>query len=974
MPELFSALERVVAKYRSDVHQLASAAPPDSLTALEGHLQRPLPTGLRQFLARYNGAALFRGTLRVRATSEVAVARADVSEIVLFADQGDRRWAWAEDGRGGWAFGPWDGETLAPLHATFAGWLAGAIAVLDARVRSDDDARVLRHEADPDDPYQLLWAGESALRRGRPDEAKPWLERALARDPHLAAAWQLRGDTLAVRDRTAARRAWLEAFRRTRLPSPWPGAPGMDPDALRSLAAAFSDPEDWEHEVERFLAERVDDVRRAEELAPVVAAARELARSRARRGRRQAARDALSELLQRCRTFTFDGVPYEALLELAAHEVELGHHDEAEALLRRLRRHGPAELQGAGHLLLARVAIVRQEPWAEDILDDAVRAGLDEIGRAEATLLRIERATRQEPLPAEVDGWLDQASRTIPRLGRPRVTAHLALVHGEVLRARGDLAGARDVWRQGRARLGDSTDLPELRYRLELRLGDVALQGRRVEAAHAHYQVAARGFADHQLPVRQAWALLRLARLAREPKPLLKAAKAAFEEADLAAGLAAVDAYSGRQGASLVWHLERATAQARARYHAQRSRAPYDRSDADRPERRLGAHRLAIAACDRDVVDTIARELDGAVASMAAGRVHAIDPPVLRYIAAVDLLAGHRSYAAAAKLLQHLFSGRIEGPALSALQGAVSRSLNAALVDGLLRAVEAPGDHPPYAVASAAEVLGLRREEAAIAPLAAMASPGSAPRARKAAIVALGRIGSRSVVDVLLPGLDDPTLAEPAALSLLMLGDRRGIDFHGTALVQGRKDLSGSPGEIVGRYGGPTFLPLLRGAALDDDARALGALQGLGLMGDPRALATLVKALDSRDLRVLEVASGALQILTGREEDVNNPGFKNRWRSWVEAHGGDLREGLRYRAGVVFEPSQLIDSMDHPKAWVRRTAYDELVITMGARLPFDSDGPWRVQRAHIAGWRSWWASHRSQFPAGGWFLDGRSVH
>ena len=57
--------------------------------------------------------------------------------------------------------------------------------------------------------------------------------------------------------------------------------------------------------------------------------------------------------------------------------------------------------------------------------------------------------------------------------------------------------------------------------------------------------------------------------------------------------------------------------------------------------------------------------------------------------------------------------------------------------------------------------------------------------------------------------LDNPALEEVAALALLMMGDRRGIDFHARALTENRRGLTGSPGEIVGRYGGPSHLLLL---------------------------------------------------------------------------------------------------------------------------------------------------------------------
>ena len=85
-----------------------------------------------------------------------------------------------------------------------------------------------------------------------------------------------------------------------------------------------------------------------------------------KRGHRGDAREVLSQLLGRTRSFSWRSIPWRACLELAQLELELGNHDEAEALLRRLRREGPDEIQGRGLLLLAQIAITRQEPWAEE--------------------------------------------------------------------------------------------------------------------------------------------------------------------------------------------------------------------------------------------------------------------------------------------------------------------------------------------------------------------------------------------------------------------------------------------------------------------------------------------------------------------------------------------------------------------------------------------------------------------------------
>ncbi|MEZ4235345.1 MAG: HEAT repeat domain-containing protein [Myxococcota bacterium] len=752
---------------------------------------------------------------------------------------------------------------------------------------------------------------------------------------------------------------------------------------LVALAPTGGPDERWEQELVRFLTEQVQDVTDPDSLDLVSAAAVALGRSLVARGRRTQARGLLEDVLERAKGYGLRQVPWAVVLELARVEAGLGRHDAAEALLRKIRLLGPEALHGPAWLRTAEIATQRQEPWAEEALSDALAAGLDEPDKLAAAILRIERAVRQDRVDDAVRA-ADGLTRLSRRVGAPELDAAVALVLGDVARLRGDVDKAAAGYARARALSGVAEGGsvardPEVLCRALLRQAELAWAAGDREEAVRLAMAGADGFRRWELPVREAWALLRLARYLAESDPpraqqARGLARERFVEADLASGVAATDSVQGDLGSlssgALSWHLERAAAHARARHDAQRARPPWDRSDAERPERRLGAHRLAIAACGVGVVQALAREMEACARAASVGRGRPTDPPVLRYVAAVDLLSGHRSYEAARVLLDHLFTKGIDGVMLRALQGAIARSPNAALVDGLLRCVERPGDRPAAAVAAAAELLGLRREPVATEPLERLLGAASPPAARKAAVTALGRIGDRSVVDSVAGALDDPRMAEQAALALLMLGDRRGVDFHGRAMVDGRTDLSGSPGEIVGRYGGPDHLLLLVRAAEGDGERALGALQGLGLLGDPRGVSTLLGALHARDRRMVEVACGALTILSGRVDDPTEPGVRARWNEWWAESEAKLGAGVRHRHGRPFHCGLLIDAMEDADPYVRRTAYDELVITSGEAMPFDADGPWRVQQAHLAAWRRWWAGAAGSFPPGRWLLDG----
>lgn len=964
-------LDRVVRQYRREVNSLAPRASFEAIGALEEHIARQLPPGLRAFLLRHNGAQLLRGSLRLRNTAEIAVAHEDTPQVVLFADgPGDASWAFAPD-TGGAVFGRWKDGVMTPMHGSFSGWLAGTLAVIESKVRLDTERAEQRHIADPGDIHQLIGAGRRALAAGEPEQAEAILRRVTVNDPSRVRGWQYLGDALAITDRTAARQSWVQAFRRTHFPLPWPGSPCVDAEVVRSMQRAFTDPESWEGELRRFLDERVEDVRCEAAAQVVIAAAKALAESLVRRGRRRDARDALATLVSRCHGYQIQPRPLDAMLTLAGLEIDLGSHDEAEALLRRVRAARDAATIGPAHLMLARIAIMRQEPWAEDVLRDADKAGLDEPDRVRWALLCAERAIRNDQ-PDVAEAHLETAETLARRVAIPELNARVRLGQGDLARVRDDWDQAASLWTQALQGRHDA----ELENRLRLRLGDAAAAKRDLQQAESLYLAAAQGFRDNSLLVREAWALLRLARvrqvLGRPDKEVLTAALERFQEADLAAGVAAHDAVFGDAGAHLDWHLVRARDHARARYDSQRARPPWNRADADRPERRLGAHRLAIAACTDEIVTHLARKMDQASRAIETGRLGPKDESVLLWVGAADLLSGHRSWEAAEVLLRHLMERRVDGHAWLALQGAIARSPNAALVHKLLAHIEVPAGRSGPSLCAAAELLGLRRESHAVQPLIALAQRPNSPRVRKSAIAALGRIGDRAAIQVCSEALTEGSLAEEAALALLLLGDRRGLDFHGKALIERRTELTGLPGEIVGRYGGPEHLLLLIGAADAEGPVALGALQGLGLMGDPRAVPTLLEALSSRDRKVVDVANGALELITGHSEE-DTPGFRSRWHAWWETHADSFPEGVRHREGRVFGIDFLLERMAFDDPWVRRTAYDELCILTGVRLPFDADGPWRLQAGHLRAWHRWWIQHKPEFRTGGWYLDGSAL-
>ncbi len=976
----FHPLIRLVDRYRREVHSLQPGASDDAIRAAERHLGHRLPLTLGGFLRRWNGGVLFRGALLLRGSSELASPREELPGLVAFADLPggpgtvSRSFVYAHDGHGEFVFGELVEGLMVPFNDRFDRWLKATLRILDEDLFDADQVLEARLDCDPEGGHLLLKRAEIALRKGDPLKARRDLQRAVAADPGLIAGWQRLGEShLADGDKGQARFSLLRALRSSRTPLPFAGARVLSADGLRVLERLFpTGDRGWEQELHSFLEDRVSDIRTPQGAELYEAAVLALSRILLAQNARVELRNLLVQSIERARSFALAQGLSGMTLRLVNLETDLGLHNDAERRLRGLLRGEDEGLRARAHLALARIAVRRQEPWADDILRSA-RGGLTRpADKARAHLLRGERHLLQQNLAeaqaayVEADPWAVQASDR-------SLQGAVCIGLGDVLRLQGHLEQAGKAYQVAAQHAEASAD-PELALRVDLRGGDLKLAlGDRGEALNMFMRVAA-GYRKLQLPMREAWALLRVARIAPEAQAseALRIARQRFMDPgiQLTAGVGACDVLQGDPGASLSWHMSISAEHARARQEAQRARPPLVRADADRPERRLATHRIAISAAGQGVVDALATELSAGVRELSNAHGRASDPTVIRYVAAVDLLAYHRSYNAAQVLLAQLLEHRLPELPSRALRGAITRSPNAALVDGLLAAVEHVRD--PLAAASAAEILGWRRERAAAPALRSIASMPRSRNLRRAAVVALGRIGDRDAVQDLLPLLDTPELAEDVAIALLLLGDRRGVDFHGQALANGQ-EMSCPPGEIVGRYGGPSYLLLLLGTAAGEGTRALAALQGLGYLGDARGIPRLLGALGARDRSKVAVASSALELITGHREDPDEPGVHARWERWWEEKGSGLEDGLRYRYGHILTPGVLVQALGHDDALVRRGSYDELVISTGENLPFDAEGPYRLQVAHQRAWKQWARENSQRFPAGSWWFDGHTI-
>ena len=172
----FHPLLRMIDRYRQDVHQLQPPSKAGAIEAMRGGLPIPLPPHLESFLARWNGAILFRGALRIRSTAELAAAAESVRNVIVFADgpAPQDRWAFTSDGNGAVIVGKWHESeseeavgTFEPMHDRFDSWLMATVQILDENHR-DSTARLrARLDADPDSGYLLLALADDVIPNNR---------------------------------------------------------------------------------------------------------------------------------------------------------------------------------------------------------------------------------------------------------------------------------------------------------------------------------------------------------------------------------------------------------------------------------------------------------------------------------------------------------------------------------------------------------------------------------------------------------------------------------------------------------------------------------------------------------------------------------------------------------------------------------------------------------------------------------------
>jgi len=958
----FDFLLQMVEKYRQDVHHLNSGATTGSGRQASDRLGLSLPEELLLFLEQWNGADLFRGALCLRAFDELTAASVDLRNLVLFAETHNEgeHWAFAEDGFNGHVLGLWAGGVFQAMNRSFRAWLAAQIEILDSAVYESSQQFDIRLKHEPDSPYLIAQKARDATKNESHEEARTLWRQCTSIAPNWPEAYV----SLSHLEPSGAEFA-QRALMLLKLPMP-------NPSFAPSAATLFSKID--HHHPDRpyrkalldFCSDRIENVLNEEELRVLAQAVLTIAGDCIRHGEREKAKEHLEAFIQQKNHFDYKGPVPEITLLLSDVQIDLGLHDEAEKNLRPLLSQNHP-FNAAANLRIGKIAVMRHEPWAIDILKTRFPTLPSPEIQAESLALIASCQIRMGAI-GQAEESLAIAEELAYENQLHQVMALVKLGQGDIAKHRSKIGTSERLYQEAIDFAEDSED-EEIRCRILVRQGDLLRQVGEKEKAFANYMLAADCFSVMGLPIRQAWTRVKMGEMG--DRKSLRFARDLFKSMDDAAGVAAADAMLGVPADSLSWHLERAQEHARKRTRAQRSMAPLTRADSDRPERRLGGHRLAIAACGDAVVLALRDEMVSAERELQHAEVLPTHHKFARYLAAADLISAHRSYRAAEILLE---MARIERPNSSirqALIGAMTRSGNMALVDGLIKCMDLHENIPGMLIA--AETLGWRREKMAVPALRRALHEDRPMAIRRMATIALGRIGDASAVGDLLAGLEEPEMTEETAVALLLLGEWKGLDEQAQALIQQEKRESQTLGEIVGRYGGPAYLLLLLRAVDNGGPQAIGAILGLGYLGDPRVVDKLIGLTASRNPAFSHAASQALEILTGHYESTEESLLRSRWTDWWSRNEDDFQVGCRYRHGELMSALTLIDRMSHDDGIVRRSCYDELVISTGVRLPFDVDGPWRVQCSHRSAWKAWWRESGEKLPRCSWLFHGTRI-
>ncbi len=216
-------------------------------------------------------------------------------------------------------------------------------------------------------------------------------------------------------------------------------------------------------------------------------------------------------------------------------------------------------------------------------------------------------------------------------------------------------------------------------------------------------------------------------------------------------------------------------------------------------------------------------------------------------------------------------------------------------------------------------LLGLGGRSSTIKVLLQIASSGNAT---PDSIMAIGLLGDITIIDTLLPNLNNPELTETTAMALNLI---TGAEIYEDVFI---------PEEI------------------DEDE----------LFED----------------EIEKLKRGESLYPSGEEPGTTITRFSQNpqdWQKWWTENKSRFNPAIRYRNGKPYSPACLLENLESEKSprIIRQLAYEELVIRYDIDFPFETDMFVAQQKQTIAKYAEWIKANKNRFQEGKWYFAGKLI-
>ncbi|MCP4349980.1 MAG: hypothetical protein GY795_31245 [Desulfobacterales bacterium] len=213
-------------------------------------------------------------------------------------------------------------------------------------------------------------------------------------------------------------------------------------------------------------------------------------------------------------------------------------------------------------------------------------------------------------------------------------------------------------------------------------------------------------------------------------------------------------------------------------------------------------------------------------------------------------------------------------------------------------------------------LLGLGGGASSIKVLLQIASSGNAT---PDSIMALGLLGDITIIDTLLPNLNNPELTETTAMALNLI---TGAEIYEDVFI---------PEEID------------EDELFEEEIEKLKRGESLYPPGEEPGTAITRVSQNPQD-----------------------------WQKWWTENKSRFNPTIRYRNGKPYSPACLLENLESEKSprIIRQLAYEELVIRYDIDFPFETDMFVAQQKQAIAKYAEWIKTNKNRFQEGKWYFAG----